>query len=48
MSARKLIPILDRVLVERFVPPAKSAGGILLPESAASKVRRRPPPRCVS
>lgn len=36
---RRLIPLLDRVLVERIVAPTKSAGGVLLPESAVSKVR---------
>ncbi len=36
--ARRLIPLLDRVLVERIVAPTKSAGGVLLPESAAPKV----------
>ena len=39
MTARRLIPLLDRVLVERVVAAVKSSGGILLPESAASKVR---------
>ncbi|KAL2630712.1 hypothetical protein R1flu_015398 [Riccia fluitans] len=34
--ARKLIPLLDRILVEKVVAPTKSAGGILLPESAAA------------
>mmetsp|Transcript_7351 Transcript_7351/g.20753 ORF Transcript_7351/g.20753 Transcript_7351/m.20753 type:complete len:101 (-) Transcript_7351:176-478(-) len=39
MAARRLIPLLDRVLVEKVVAPAKSSGGVLLPESAsASKV----------
>ncbi|KAF6260744.1 chaperonin 10 [Scenedesmus sp. NREL 46B-D3] len=36
--ARRLIPLLDRVLVERIVAPTKSAGGVLLPESAVPKV----------
>lgn len=36
---RRLIPLLDRVLVERVVAPTKSAGGVLLPESAVPKVR---------
>lgn len=39
--AKKLIPLLDRVLVEKVVPPAKSVGGVLLPESATQKVRER-------
>ena len=37
--AKRLIPLLDRVLVEKIVAPTKSVGGILLPESAVSKVR---------
>jgi len=39
MSAKKLIPLLDRVLVQKVVPPTKSVGGVLLPDSAAQKVR---------
>eukprot|EP00271_Cylindrocystis_brebissonii_P012359 TRINITY_DN30788_c0_g1_i1.p1 TRINITY_DN30788_c0_g1~~TRINITY_DN30788_c0_g1_i1.p1 ORF type:complete len:103 (+),score=24.07 TRINITY_DN30788_c0_g1_i1:408-716(+) len=35
---KRLIPLLDRVLVEKIVAPTKSAGGILLPETAASKL----------
>lgn len=31
---RRLIPLLDRVLVERFAPEVKSKGGIMLPEKA--------------
>lgn len=38
MSAKKLIPLLDRVLVQKVVPPTKSVGGVLLPDSAAQKV----------
>eukprot|EP00958_Prasinococcus_capsulatus_P001903 scaffold175_cov414-Prasinococcus_capsulatus_cf.AAC.11 len=41
MAARRIIPLLDRVLVERVLPQTKSAGGILLPDSAVAKVRRR-------
>jgi co-chaperonin GroES (HSP10) len=38
-TAKKLIPLLNRVLVQKIVAPAKSGGGVLLPESAsASKV----------
>ena len=37
--AKRLIPLLDRVLVEKLTAPNKSVGGILLPESATSKVR---------
>ncbi|WIA12997.1 hypothetical protein OEZ86_006295 [Tetradesmus obliquus] len=36
--ARRLIPLLDRVLIERIIAPTKSAGGVLLPESAVPKV----------
>uniref|UniRef100_A0A7S0V5Z7 Protein groES n=1 Tax=Polytomella parva TaxID=51329 RepID=A0A7S0V5Z7_9CHLO len=36
--ARRLIPLLDRVLIEKVQPVTKSAGGILLPESAVSKI----------
>ncbi|XP_024391810.1 10 kDa chaperonin, mitochondrial [Physcomitrium patens] len=32
-AARRLKPLLDRVLVEKVVPPTVSAGGILLPET---------------
>lgn len=42
--AKRLIPLLDRVLVEKIVAPTKSVGGIILPESAVSKVRRAPRP----
>ncbi|KIZ02813.1 chaperonin [Monoraphidium neglectum] len=38
MAARRLIPLLDRVLIERIIAPTKSAGGVLLPESAVTKV----------
>lgn len=37
-AARRLIPLLDRVLVKRIEPPTKSIGGVLLPESAQSKL----------
>jgi hypothetical protein len=36
--AKRLIPLLDRVLIEKIVAPTKSVGGILLPDSAVSKV----------
>ncbi|KAH7331233.1 hypothetical protein KP509_20G021000 [Ceratopteris richardii] len=37
--AKKILPLLDRILVEKIVAPKKSVGGVLLPESAsASKV----------
>ncbi|KAI8463805.1 MAG: chaperonin 10 [Monoraphidium minutum] len=38
MAARRLVPLLDRVLIERIIAPTKSSGGVLLPESAVSKV----------
>ena len=36
--AKRLIPLLDRILVQKLEAPTKSFGGILLPENA-SKVR---------
>lgn len=39
---KKLVPLLDRVLVEKVAAKTKSVGGILLPESAASKARAPP------
>jgi len=39
MAFRRLIPLLDRILVERLVPEVKTKGGILLPEQAQSKVQ---------
>jgi co-chaperonin GroES (HSP10) len=38
--AKKLIPLLDRVLVEKVAARTKTVGGILLPETASSKARR--------
>mmetsp|Transcript_11898 Transcript_11898/g.25561 ORF Transcript_11898/g.25561 Transcript_11898/m.25561 type:complete len:100 (-) Transcript_11898:583-882(-) len=38
MAARRLIPLLDRVLVERVQAATRTAGGVLLPESALPKV----------
>lgn len=37
VQAKRLIPLLDRVLVKRLEAP-KSVGGILLPESSATKL----------
>lgn len=37
--AKKLIPLLDRVLVEKVAARTKTVGGILLPETASSKAR---------
>ena len=36
-AARRLIPLLDRVLVKRIEPPSKSIGGILLPDAVVEK-----------
>ncbi|GAB2267117.1 10 kDa chaperonin [Dionaea muscipula] len=30
--AKRLVPLLNRVLVEKIVPPSKTTAGILLPE----------------
>ncbi|XP_018493980.1 10 kDa heat shock protein, mitochondrial isoform X2 [Galendromus occidentalis] len=38
-AGRRLIPLLDRILVERFAPEVKSKGGILLPEQSQNKVQ---------
>lgn len=37
-AARRLVPLLDRVLVERFAAETKSKGGIMIPEKASGKV----------
>lgn len=36
--ARRLLPLLDRVLVEKLAAPAKTTGGVLLPETAVKQV----------
>ena len=36
--ARKFVPMMDRVLVQKVKPELKSAGGVLLPESASTGV----------
>jgi hypothetical protein len=41
---KKLIPLMDRVLVEKMAAPTKSVGGVLLPDSAVSKVRHAAQP----
>ncbi|KAM6576814.1 hypothetical protein CsatB_028651 [Cannabis sativa] len=33
--ARRLIPLFDRILIEKIVPPAKTNSGILLPEKTS-------------
>ncbi|KAK3004447.1 hypothetical protein RJ639_019569 [Escallonia herrerae] len=35
MAAKRLIPTLNRVLVEKIVAPSKTAAGILLPEKSS-------------
>ncbi|KAG5676887.1 hypothetical protein PVAND_006691 [Polypedilum vanderplanki] len=37
-AIKKLIPLLDRVLVQRAEAVTKTAGGIVIPEKAQSKV----------
>ena len=37
-AARRLIPLLDRVLVKRIEAPTKSIGGVILPDSAQTKL----------
>jgi chaperonin GroES len=36
--AKKLFPLLDRVLIQRAEALTKTAGGIVIPEKAQSKV----------
>jgi len=36
--ARKLIPLFDRVLVQKVKPMSKTVGGIVLPDSAMPKL----------
>ena len=38
LQFKKVIPLLNRVLVKRFDAPKKSAGGIYLPESKESEL----------
>ncbi|XP_042904140.1 10 kDa heat shock protein, mitochondrial [Parasteatoda tepidariorum] len=35
---KRLIPLLDRILVERFIPETRTKGGIMIPEKAQAKV----------
>ena len=35
--ARRLLPLLDRILIEKIIPKKTTPGGVLLPESAATK-----------
>mmetsp|Transcript_56642 Transcript_56642/g.50966 ORF Transcript_56642/g.50966 Transcript_56642/m.50966 type:complete len:105 (+) Transcript_56642:124-438(+) len=34
LLARRIKPLVDRVLVKKFIPPKKTTGGLYLPESA--------------
>jgi hypothetical protein len=38
--AKRLLPSLNRVLVEKLVQPKKTAGGILLPETSKQVLAR--------
>ncbi|KAJ8768836.1 hypothetical protein K2173_023740 [Erythroxylum novogranatense] len=33
--AKRLVPLLNRILVEKIVPPSKTSSGILLPEKSS-------------
>lgn len=37
-AVKRIIPLLDRVLIEKAVAEKTSSGGVLLPESAISKL----------
>ena len=37
--SRRLVPLLDRILVAKVSAPAKTSGGVLIPETAVNKVR---------
>jgi len=37
-SSRKLLPLFDRILIRRVLPQTKTAGGIILPEGAQTKL----------
>ena len=39
-AAKKIIPLLDRVLVRRIKPIEKTASGIYIPEKAQSNLNR--------
>ncbi|GIY75355.1 10 kDa heat shock protein, mitochondrial [Caerostris extrusa] len=36
---KRLIPLMDRILVERFIPETRTKGGIIIPERAQAKVQ---------
>ena len=37
-ALKRIIPLFDRVLVERFAPATKTKGGLHIPEKALGKV----------
>lgn len=39
-SVKRIVPLLDRVLIEKAAKQKTSAGGVLLPESAQSKLNQ--------
>jgi chaperonin GroES len=39
-AAKRLVPLLNRIVVEKMTAPNKTVGGIMLPETAVPKVRR--------
>lgn len=41
MASKRLLPLLDRVLIRKVQAPEQSVGGILLPESAAKVSARQ-------
>ncbi|XP_065839663.1 10 kDa heat shock protein, mitochondrial-like [Oscarella lobularis] len=40
MALRRLVPLFDRVLVERLTPVSKTKGGVLLPETSQGKMNQ--------
>lgn len=40
MAAKRILPLLDRILVRKFKPLDKTASGILIPEKAQEKITR--------
>eukprot|EP00892_Ulva_mutabilis_P012802 jgi/Ulvmu1/9895/UM057_0052.1 len=38
-SARQIVPLLNRILVEKLAPASKTVGGIMLPETAVAKLQ---------
>eukprot|EP00187_Rhodella_violacea_P019781 CAMPEP_0184719886 /NCGR_PEP_ID=MMETSP0314-20130426/9719_1 /TAXON_ID=38298 /ORGANISM="Rhodella maculata, Strain CCMP 736" /LENGTH=101 /DNA_ID=CAMNT_0027183845 /DNA_START=15 /DNA_END=320 /DNA_ORIENTATION=+ len=35
---KRVLPLLDRILVSKFTPPKQTAGGVFLPDSATSNL----------